>query len=131
MNAHNLWGTLPGTDEIKPPAAILREQATRLSDLTNHVLEGRVRTIREGEHIVNFLDIVAPALQGYTFTVLEIKHGIEFYPLWYKSITANGSPASYQECQTEEAFLANLKAILSSHEIRKVITSLLAQSKVQ
>jgi hypothetical protein len=131
MNTNNLWGTLPGTDEIKPPIKILREQATVLGDLTNNVLEGRVRTITEGEHIVNLLDIVAPALQGYTFTVLEIKHGIEFYPLWYKSIVTNGGPASYKECSNEEAFLANLKAILSSHEIRKVIASLMAQSKVQ
>jgi hypothetical protein len=128
MNAKNLWGNVSLADTVKPPVAILREQAALLGNLTNNVLEGHVRTERIADRIINYLDIVAPALEYYTFTVLEIRHhGIEFYPLTVVP-SMDGKPT---DCKDEMEFIAKLEEALSSQAVHKVIESLLAQSKRQ
>ena len=121
----DLWGDLPGDDLVVPPVTILREQASLLGNKTNHVLEGDVRVGRQEEALSMHLDIVAPALDGYRFTVLTATHPVQAFPVTvYSEVTKK-----WEICNDGPAFEAKVAQILTSDTIRKVVASLLAQSK--
>jgi hypothetical protein len=124
MSARNLWGTLPDAEGVKPPVTILREQAGVLARATNNVLLGRVSMVQFGGGGFAYeLDIVAPALTGYVYTVLDIEHRVSFYPVIVK---ADGDAF---KCNDEQEFIDTLGRILSSEKVHKVISSLLSLSR--
>lgn len=130
MAQESYWGDLSDLATVKAPVAFLREQANVLSDATNNVLRGDVSSNtrrRAGARVMyHELDIVAPALNDYRYSVLTVYHDpVSLYPL---RLNANIDDETI-ECHTEEAFLAQLKRILSSSTVRRVIETLLAQSK--
>ncbi len=78
----NLWSTADLKVSILTPIAILRTQATLLSQTTQRLLVGEVRTTTsdKGELIIDF-DVVVPALNNYRHTLLTVKHTkTENYP---------------------------------------------------
>ncbi|MDQ6827791.1 MAG: hypothetical protein M3081_02885 [Gemmatimonadota bacterium] len=122
---NNLWGTLPVDAAPTPPVAILREQASILGDMTDRVLEGEVKTRRDGDELTLTLEIVAPALDGYRYTVVTAQHSVEMYPARLFSQVIG----TWQSCESPVQFEARLGKILSSEAIKKIIAALLAQSK--
>ena len=72
-----------------------------------------------------YLDIVASALDGYSYEVLAILHGMDLYPL---EVHDNVNAKTYN-VKDEEEFIRILEGILSSPGVHKVISVLIAQSK--
>lgn len=128
MNAtQSLWGELPVVDAIRLPVIILREQATKLTELTNGLLQGEVTTRKVHDELRHNLLIVAPALDNYSFNVLSTRHGVIAYPVIINSFATQKEYNSSNEKEFVEA-IAN---ILSSAEVHKTLGALLAQSKAE
>lgn len=129
--SEDLWGDISVEKEIKLPVTILKEQASILGEKTNKILEGRVRSlnINSKESVGYLLEIVAPALGSYRYRILTVIHSaILIYPLYitYERVDEGTFEVS---CGDEEDFIKNLHEILSSDFTRRVIISLISQSK--
>ncbi len=125
MAVKNLWGDIPESPTIRPPVAILKEQGDLLETLTKGLLEGRV--LREQDafsRTVLRFAIVAPALNNYTFVLLQVVHDIELYPANLKSIVES---LTFPACTNEDEFLNGLSTIFQSEKTKRVIAGLLAQ----
>src|SRR5580704_14983057 len=122
----NLWGDLSNFEIVRTPKAILKEQADLLTQATSGVLEGAVN--EEESSIKDFrydLDIRVPTLNRYIYTVLSVHHDLELYPARVRS----SSPRVDQECDDEPKFAEVIGFILSSKEIRHILSRLISQSK--
>jgi len=117
----SLWGELSLEIQEKPPVAYLKEQANKISSLTKNILRGQV--VIYGEFSFD-LELVAPALNNYTYTILRMYSSLNMYPL---EINAYG--IGNYKCENEDQFVDAIRAILSSPKVHGVITSLVAQSK--
>ncbi|OQW91383.1 MAG: hypothetical protein BWK78_04820 [Thiotrichaceae bacterium IS1] len=106
----NLWGTLPETETIRTPHAVLMEQAALLREMTNGLLLGKVKRrpvppnnpfVPQQQGFELRLLIVAPALDNYSYTVVTI-----FYPMatLYPVKVENNSDHKPVTCQSEEEF---------------------------
>lgn len=122
----NLWGDLPAGDEIVPPVAILKEQASHLSRMTGHVLNGEVDVEQERGNFVAHFAIRAPALDNYKYWVLTIKYPLEMYPV---SVDSSPDTTRWKRCETQEEFEDALEEVFLSSRVRKAIAALHAQSK--
>src|SRR5947209_5976298 len=80
MPPRNLWGSLPGSTDIRPPVTILKEQAEVLSEISGGILYGKVLRESGGGRFAFTLQIEAPAI-NYTYEVLQADHGLDFYPV--------------------------------------------------
>ena len=123
----NLWPTDLAPTVERTPLAILKEQAAQLGARTKNLLEGRVttRVYAQGEDRLfqHTFSVVAPALDGYTYRLLEVKHGLDPYP-----VTVGVSPTYVEEELASEAeFIEYLRRVFASDETRRIIGSLLAQ----
>lgn len=124
--SENLWGELPVDAEARTPAQILQEQASHLERMTRGVLEGRIRTRRYSGVLQTEFVLVAPALDGYTYTLLVATHDVQPYPVSVHDFVND----VVARCEDEERFTETLRGILSSEAVRKVVASLLSQSRV-
>jgi hypothetical protein len=107
----------------KSPAAILKEQAALLGRRVNNLIEGQVTTKpdRTGTKFEHIFKIVVPTLDFYQYPLFSVSHGVgEFYPL---DVTAYGVPA---QKQSEDEFVAWLRAVFASSETKRIIGMLLA-----
>jgi hypothetical protein len=118
----SFWPDLP-TAKVRTPHAILLEQANALAERTHGLLVGQVRRTLNGNDFVSSLSIVAPSLNNYTYAVLSLDYPIGSYPLRL-FFDARGQ---FFQIADEETLLSSLKTILSSDEIKRVMTGLLAQ----
>lgn len=144
----NLWGELPNPETIRTPYTILKEQASILSEITNGLLIGEVINNQKDEFFVKTLRIKAPSLNNYTYSVVEVQHLIKLYPVFVKNLTSDPitkatdlidslrvnlghssllEDPGYKKYSSEEEFENALGQILSSQEVKRVISSLLAQ----
>ncbi|MFN0166527.1 MAG: hypothetical protein ACKV22_08850 [Bryobacteraceae bacterium] len=119
----DFWGEIQQSD-VRPPVAILREQAALLGAKTNNLIEARVDTspdINElGETTESFhysFNLVVPALEFYRYCLFTIRHGIGLYPVKVEY--------PYKELKTEEEFRDWLRQRLSSSETKRIIGNLL------
>jgi hypothetical protein len=128
MPLKNLWGDLPRDDGPKPPAAILKEQASILGDVTHGILYGDVGVSREDELFDLELVIVAPALDSYRYSVLHVEHKLSMYPLSVVPSWEADRPSRIR-CRTEKEFETALETVLTSDRLQRVIATLIAQSK--
>lgn len=130
ISPHNLWPDDIAVTGVVAPVTILKDQASVLGQRTKNLVEGRVTQSNEPFHEDNFtyrFDLVAPALNNYRYRLFSISHGVEFYPLIITNSAAfNGDEV---EVPNEEEFLNALGNIFSSEKTRRVITSLIAQSR--
>lgn len=124
----NLWGDLGSIKAERTPTTVLREQAAALGPLTKGVLRGNVETGQRYGRFSATLSIVAPAVNDYEFAVAEISYGINLYPVSLVADWEKNQRDSTVECEDEEALTAALEQILTSDRVRRVITSLIAQS---
>jgi hypothetical protein len=144
----NLWGELPNPETIRTPYTILKEQASILSEITNGLLIGEVINNQKDKYFVNILRIKAPSLNNYTYSVVEVQHLIQLYPVFVKNLTSEPitkatdlidslrfdvripgmlEDQGYEKYSSEEEFEKALGQILSSQGVKKVISALLAQ----
>jgi len=120
----DLWPNEFGITDENVPVAILREQASLLSEKTGWKLQGKVSTRVEGKNFENYFYIVVPALDDYHYRLFKVKHGIEPYPLW---IDSEVFPQTDYEVGTADDFLRVLKTIFTAEQTKKLIGILLKQ----
>jgi hypothetical protein len=82
----DLWPDLEQS-QITPPVAILREQAAALGKKTRYLLEGCVdtsvvkRPLEDTRSFRHRFLVVAPSLDGYSYELFWIEHGVGQYPV--------------------------------------------------
>lgn len=123
----NLWGELPLAEVIRTPATILREQATLLTEMTKGILEGEITSGRTQNKLYHRLSIVAPSLDGYSYSILYATHNIITYPCTVLDEADN----TIAECDNEQEFISVIEKILSSATVHKIVSALLSQSKAE
>jgi hypothetical protein len=149
----NLWGDLPNIETLRTPYTLLKEQASILSEITKGLLIGEVIHNQKDKLFVIILRIKAPSLNNYTYSVLEVQYPIQLYPVFVKNLASDNfnnleknlmnaannplmsfvdyggflENQGYNKCFSEEEFENALGEILSSPEVKRVISGLLAQ----
>jgi hypothetical protein len=120
----NLWGELPNAETIRTPYTILKEQASMLSEITNGLLIGEVVVNNQIDKLfIITLRIKAPSLNNYTYSVVEVRQPIQIYPVAVINLL-DSRGGNYS---SEEEFENALGEILSSQEVKRGISGLLAQ----
>lgn len=139
----DLWGDLPSAETIRTPYTILKEQASILTEKTDGLLIGEVKMSpqieypgiikslvdqerQQSQSFVAFLRIKVPSLNNYTYSVLKIQYPLpDLYPVLVTSFVAAEDREC--ECATEAEFENALGKVLSSSDVKRVISGLLAQ----
>lgn len=129
MARRNLWGKLPVDDDIVTPTQLIKEQASHLSDLTRGVLQGEVSVTRNLSKFEINLFIVAPFLDNYQYTVFWATHSLELWPVTVSPGWERFNSKQHKSCATAEELEATLGEVLSSEQVQRVVSSLLAQSR--
>ena len=126
----NLWGELSSYETLRTPYTILKEQASILTEITNGLLMGEVKLFQPNSSNRNDLKFIAdlnikvPSLNNYTYAVVSVEYSINLYPLVVNNYVVNDHG---RNCSSEEEFENALGEILSSEEVKKVISALLSQ----
>ncbi|MBD2457158.1 hypothetical protein H6G80_24170 [Nostoc sp. FACHB-87] len=124
-NNKNLWGELPKNVEVRTPYLILKEQASILTQMTKGLLIGEVDRKSLGQNIFFVsLRIRVPALNSYTYSVVDVRYPLKLYPLAIKDYTSSEQEV---QCSSEQEFELALGKILSSEQVKRVISTLLAE----
>jgi hypothetical protein len=124
MPGKSLWGDLSDLEIVRTPKEILKEQADALTEATEGVLVGRVDAAAgPGGSFSNELNVLVPRLNNYTYTILTATHKIDPYPV---RVLVN-TTQRYATCEDEQNFINVLEAILSSKEVKHVLSRLLSQ----
>lgn len=146
--SQSLWPEDLSVSQVRPPIAILREQATFLGNSTNAIVSGLVtpdakqivsgslfnaRLIPRSEDETfsyNFY-ITAPSLGSYRYLLLTVSHGFNLYPV---KIVAEedimqdlGAESESLVATSEEEFENCLARIFNAGKTRRVIAGLLSQ----
>ena len=123
----NLWPDDIGETNLTAPLSILQAQAHNLSQRTGGMVMAGVETVteRSSSFVHNFV-IVAPALNNYAARIFRVKHGVHFYPL--EIITEIDGPNF--RAATQEDFMRALGEVFGSAPLKKMVHSLIAQSRV-
>lgn len=126
----DLWPDDIGDSKLKPPVAILREQAEQLKTKTQGLVLAEVSSsvISEGEQIHTKFELLVPALEGFRYELLQIRHAVSFYPLDVLP-RAGHNLSNYMELENEKRFVEALRAVFGAPEVRRLIHSLVAQAK--
>lgn len=129
MSAKNLWGQLPSASEITTPTQILKEQASELTNMTKGVLYGDVHVKqRSGKFELEFV-IQVPVLDNYEYVVLYVKHGLSLYPATVVPGWDQYAAEKQVACADKEQLETAIGAILSSDHVKRIVASLIAQSR--
>lgn len=143
----NLWGEIfvDNQKRIKSPQKILDEQADEFNKRSQKIgivctitrsFEEQMTSWRElgvsfGEpeqkekYLVLKMQLTVPELDNYTFVVLSVKYLVsKIYPCQIKDLVSDGL---WKTSQSEDEFKQQLKAILSSTEMSRLLTNLKSQ----
>jgi len=127
-SSDDLW---PSADELgaepqdRPPLLILREQAAKLGDKTKNVVEAKVSAepIPGTSTLLIEFSLIAPALAGYEYVLLRAEQPADLYPV---KLQFEGSNWTANE---ERGFLDYLGNLFKSAKTRRIINSMIAQSR--
>ena len=119
----NLWGDLSSLAEVRSPKMILQEQASLLTDATKGVLVGVVALYARSPDFHYTLDIIVPALNNYKYQIFEVFHPLAIYPIRLSC----ERPRVDEELGSEEDFEKAVERVLSSNEVRDVLSMLKSQ----
>ena len=141
----NLWGNLSfeGKNLVKSPKKILEEQADIFNTRNNWIICSVMSSFED--HDISWLDmnnpfeeaeqkekdlvlkmkLTVPSLDNYSIVILSAKYLVSaIYPCKLKNLIANGE---WKEVDSEKSFNEELKAILMSADISKLLTNLYSQ----
>ena len=131
----DLWGDIDLAAD-RTPVVILREQAALLGKKTKNVVEAKVTTAVSGKSVHHSFNLVVPAMDGYTYELFSIRHGVEaYYPVTVDEVNTFGAIVSTQlglgpikrELADEAQFTAWLQEQLSSPKTKKIVGTLFSQ----
>jgi hypothetical protein len=121
----NLWGSLPNVDGVRPPYALLKEQADHLREMTQGLLYGEISQRTLTSYFILTFGVKAPALNNYFYELFTVTHDIDLYPARIE--TPDGSVRA--ETKDEIELTKVIADILKSSKTQRVIAGLLAQLK--
>ncbi len=123
----NLWPVDFGVVTEQTPVGILREQGDALGQRTGNIVVGRVDSNRAQPGIFTYTFNLYFSPLSYQFPLLHISHGIELYPVDISIEGKEGEPScpSTRKEFSEEGY----NTFFRNEEVKKVIASLIAQSK--
>lgn len=124
----SLWPDDIAVTDAVAPVVILKEQASLLGQRTQNLVEARVHPSvpRYSEYpFAYYFELVAPALDNYRYRLFVISHGVGFYPVRIEF----EEYANPHDAIGENEFMRELADIFSSERTRRIISSLIAQSK--
>ncbi len=147
----DLWPDAIDVTFTVPPVVILKEQASLLADRTQGIVRGEVESTAEpAEQTDDYLEdtlpadmrvihahtfyLVAPALEGYRYALLSVRHdfapypcAVSFHPLPEGISTKRTFPYAVTEVKSPGLFVEWLEAALSRNETIRVILALIAR----
>ncbi len=121
----DLWPAEFEEIDVLPPVTILRAQATRLTQRTRGILEGQVESHSFKNVFYHSLNIVAPALDGYTYQLCSVSHPITLYPA-----DVNKNDRTSVQVNDQDALYQALQRVFASKETSRIVQALLVQSKL-
>jgi hypothetical protein len=130
--AIDLWPSVFGYQKTELPDAILKEQANRLSEKTNHLVEARVEAPAHTTYLTDKIRLgfylVAPRLGNYSYRLFTIEYGIAL-----EEQNISGYPVTLVNgveriCQDREEFLEALREVFASQATMQVISALMTGS---
>jgi uncharacterized protein YihD (DUF1040 family) len=121
----SLWGEISQTEIVRTPFTILKEQSAILANQTKGLLVGEVsrKQAVKNDSILT-LRILAASL-GYRYEVVQVHHDVNLYPLTIMNLAVDDA-ASTVRCNSEQEFEQALEKILSSPQVKRVISVLLS-----
>jgi len=123
----NLWPDDIGETNLTAPLSVLQAQAHNLSQRTGGLVVAAIETVTErASSFVHSFVLIAPALNNYAARIFRVKHGVHFYPL--EVITEIDGPNF--RAATQEDFMRALAEVFGSAPLKKMVHSLIAQSRV-
>ena len=125
VNTEDFWGEL-GTATVRTPVSLMREQAALLGKKTSNLVEAHVKTDSEGGRLVHRFHLIVPALDGYTYRLFKVSHGMEIYPVMVGGYDPR-NPLDSKQLANEQEFTDFLREILSAESTKRIILTLLAQ----
>jgi hypothetical protein len=123
----SLWPTDFGEPVLLTPLAILRQQGAALGVQTSNIVVGRVDTRGDGDGFMQLFSVYCAPLD-YQIALVIVRHGIDLYPATV-STASIGSEFSTQTAADPEQLRAVLRDIFALPKTKKIIASLLAQSR--
>jgi hypothetical protein len=129
ISPRNLWPEDIAVTEAVAPVTVLKEQASLLGQQTQNLVEARVRPGKPDFGKYSFVyrfDLIAPALDGYTYSLFKISHDVGLYPLQI-DFEDSGYP---RIVGNEDQLMKQLEIIFASEKTKAIISSLIAQSRV-
>ncbi len=122
--AKSLWGDLSSLAvDRRTPKRVLNEQAQVLTKVTKGVLVGSVSESAVGPLFGYDLNVVVPALNNYTLTIVRVVHPLEVYPVHVIAARARVD----KTCKNEAELEAVIGNILSSNQVRADLSRLKSQ----
>lgn len=111
----------------RAPLLLLREQAALLGEKTQNIVEANVSASpdADGSSLDIRLTVVAPALGGYEYVLLQAKQPVDLYPI------SMDFEDKHWTASDEKGLKQHLTSLFNSARTRKIISSLIAQSKNQ
>lgn len=131
----SLWPDDIPQDDLKSPAAILKEQASLLGPKTKNLVLADVKREEAPAYLDQYFQysftFVAPTLSGYRYKLFAIRYPIGFYPLTFTDVddqivkeVFSDSRGSEARVDSESDFLNKLEMILKSKKVTQIITTL-------
>jgi hypothetical protein len=122
----DLWPEDIAQTTVTAPVTILQQQAQILAEKTGGLVCVSVETATERtQSFLHSFSLIAPRLSNYSLRVFRVKHGVHFYPL---EIMTDLDGPNFRAA-TQEDFVRALAEIFGSAPMRKMISSLIAQSR--
>ncbi|HEX4158054.1 MAG TPA: hypothetical protein VHY79_06235 [Rhizomicrobium sp.] len=123
----NLWGNIPEAQSVRLPSTILQEQAEVIGELTGGTIRGELNsgTDTDGDIFCTF-NMIVPSLNNYRYKLL-----LTYYrpPFVYPSTINDLANKESYKVEDSNAFEGALQQILTSNNVRNVLSSLLAQAR--
>jgi hypothetical protein len=135
----DLWPSDIVQNDVKPPVAILKEQASLLGNKTKNLVTAEVHLDDPDDYgysIVNFnyrFLIIAPALNNYQFKLFSVAYDVDLYPVQFQldqSVAAELDVDEQISVGNEEEFQNLLKRIFGTQRTRRVISAISNQSTI-
>ena len=121
------WGNIGDIETVATPVGVLKEQAEKLGELSQHTLYATVVT-GEGTYPYDkfrtTLSVQARGFQEFTLDIVSIYYPLKFYPLTLSNDLVRD--ATDVECVDENELREKLRSILSSEETSTALKQLCA-----
>jgi hypothetical protein len=132
---------------LKPPSAILKEQAALLGNKTKNIVTAEVKTrLESGPESFSYNFNLVSAAYGYRYKLFQIGYGLDYYPVYFSvegeiekvlsehllkptpDQAAHGA-SRHPIAKSEEEFLEMLGKIFSAEKTIRIINALIAESE--